>query len=110
MIGIKVDLLWGWFLHNRSLLQVGGRAEFTDRESAMRVQHSRRRWWLRQVESVVARVLHPSHTAGQDHQGCHTKNDPRHSVFHDCHPPEHARFRFIRSIRVISEPFGLQAL
>src|SRR5260370_18880392 len=85
MVSIKADLLWRWFVHNGSLPQVGGRAEFTDCHRGVHVFCRRRIRRRRQVESVVVWILHPSSAAGQDHESCQGENNRRHSSSHT-HP------------------------
>src|ERR1700692_3494623 len=85
MVSIKADLLWRWFVHNGSLPQVGGRAEFTDCHHGVHVFCRRRIRRRRQVESVVVWVPHPSSAAGQDHQSRQGESNRRHSSSHT-HP------------------------
>src|SRR5258707_9327256 len=85
MVSIKADVLWRRFVHNGSLPQVGGRAEFTDCHRGVHVFC--RRWIRRrrQVEGVVVWVPHPSSAAGQDHESCQGENNRHHSSSHT-HP------------------------
>ncbi len=87
MVRIKTDLFRRRFVDNRSLTQIDGRTEFTDRETGVRVLRSRRIRRRRQVEGVVVWVFHSSRTAGQDHQSCQTEDNPRYGSFHNYHPP-----------------------
>src|SRR6202051_5320605 len=82
MVSIKADLLWGWFVHNGFLPQVGGRAEFTDCHRGVHVFCRRRIRRRRQVESVVVWVPHLSSAAGQDDESCHGENNRRHGSSH----------------------------
>src|SRR5258708_9287847 len=70
MVSIKADLIGRWFVHNGSLPQVGGRAEFTDFHCRMHVFRRRRIRRHGQVESVVVWIPHSSSAAGQDHESC----------------------------------------
>src|ERR1700686_4208499 len=85
MVGIKVDLLWGWFVHNGFPPQVGGRAGFTDFHRGVHVFCRRRVRRRGQIQIVVVWVPPPSSAAGQDNESRQGENNRRHSSSHT-HP------------------------
>src|ERR1700680_4587459 len=85
MVSIKADWLLRWFVHNGSLPQVGGRAEFTDCHRGVHVFCGRRIRRRRPGERVVVWVSHPASAAGQDNESRQGENNRRHSSSHT-HP------------------------